>query len=68
MRIPQVDFAGLATAVGAEGVVVRQLADLDRLAAWAAEPADERRFLLLDCRVSDRVVAPFQREILAANR
>jgi thiamine pyrophosphate-dependent acetolactate synthase large subunit-like protein len=68
MRIPQVDFAGLATAVGAEGAVVRQLADLDRLAAWAAEPADERRFLLLDCRVSDRVVAPFQREILAANR
>ena len=32
MRIPEADFAGLAAAVGAEGVVVRELADLDRLA------------------------------------
>ena len=38
MRIPETDFAGLAAAVGAEGVVVRELADLDRLATWAAEP------------------------------
>ncbi|KZE92169.1 Sulfoacetaldehyde acetyltransferase [Agromyces sp. NDB4Y10] len=68
MRIPQADFAGLAAAVGAEAVVVRELADLDRLAEWAAEPVGERRFLLLDCRVSDRVVAPYQREILHANR
>ena len=32
MLIPEVDFAGLAAAVGAEGVVVRSLEDLDRLA------------------------------------
>ncbi|MGR0219535.1 thiamine pyrophosphate-binding protein [Agromyces sp. ZXT2-6] len=68
MRIPEVDFAGLAAAVGAEAVVVHELADLDRVAAWAAEPVADRRFLLLDCRVSDRVVAPYQREILHANR
>ncbi|WP_400994204.1 thiamine pyrophosphate-binding protein [Agromyces sp. GXQ0307] len=67
MRIPEVDFAGLATAVGAEGVVVRELADLDRLAGWADEPVGERRFLLLDCRVSDRVVAPYQEEIVRVN-
>lgn len=64
MRVGEVDFAGLAAAVGAEAVVVREIADLDRIAAWAAEPIESRRFLLLDCRVSDSVVAPYQREIL----
>lgn len=67
MRIPETDFAALAAAVGAEGVVVRELADLDRLTAWSAEPVDERRFLLLDCRVSDTVMAPYQEEILRVN-
>ena len=68
MRIPETDFAALAAAVGAEGVVVRNLADLDRLASWAAEPEGERRFLMLDCRVSPTVVAPYQEEILRVNR
>ncbi|HEU4757113.1 MAG TPA: thiamine pyrophosphate-dependent enzyme, partial [Agromyces sp.] len=67
MRIPETDFAALATAVGAEGLVVRELADLDRLAAWAAQPVAERRFLLLDCRVSDAITAPYQEEILRVN-
>lgn len=64
MRVGEVDFAGLAVAVGAEAVVVRTLEDLDRLAGWSAEPVAERPFLLLDCRVSDTVVAPYQQEIL----
>lgn len=64
MRVGEVDFAGLAVAVGAEAVVVRTLDDLDRVATWATEPVAERRFLLLDCRVSDTVVAPYQQEIL----
>ena len=68
MRIPEADFAALAGALGAEGVVVRTLSDLDRVATWAAEPVADRRFLLLDCRVSGDVVAPYQEEILAANR
>ncbi|MFD4423149.1 thiamine pyrophosphate-binding protein [Agromyces sp. NPDC058484] len=67
MRIPEVDFAGLAAAVGAEGVVVNELADLDRLAHWGAEPAAARPFLLLDCRISGRVIAPYQHEIIAIN-
>ena len=67
MLIPEVDFAALATAVGAEGVVVRELADLDRLAEWAAEPAASRPFLLLDCRISGSVIAPYQHEIIAVN-
>lgn len=68
MRIPETDFAALAAAVGAEGVVVRSLADLDRVASWAAEPVTGRRFLLLDCRVSASVVAPYQEEILRMSR
>ncbi|MDR5700289.1 thiamine pyrophosphate-binding protein [Agromyces aerolatus] len=67
MRIPETDFAAIAAAFGAEGVVVRTLADLGRLAVWAQEPVETRRFLLLDCRVSDRVIAPYQHEIIRVN-
>lgn len=67
MRIPEVDFAALAAGVGAEGVVVRTLGDLERLATWAAEPAASRPFLLLDCRISGTVVAPYQEEIIRVN-
>ncbi len=68
MRIPHVDFAGLAAAVGARGVVVRTPDDLDALADWVAEPAATRPFLLLDLRVSDMVIAPYQDEIFRVNR
>lgn len=67
MLIPEIDFAALAAAVGAEGVVVRRLTDLDRLADWAATEPEQRRFLLLDLRVSGRVVAPYQQEIIDVN-
>lgn len=67
MRIPEVDFAAFAAAVGAEGVVVRTLADLDRLASWAQEDATTRRFLLLDLRISGDVIAPYQQEIIRVN-
>ncbi|TQK20726.1 thiamine pyrophosphate-dependent acetolactate synthase large subunit-like protein [Microbacterium sp. SLBN-154] len=67
MLIPQVDFAALASGVGAEGVVVETLDDLDRLASWAATPAVDRRFLVLDCRISGGVIAPYQEEILRVN-
>ncbi|WP_420115177.1 thiamine pyrophosphate-binding protein [Pseudactinotalea sp.] len=67
MLIPEVDFAALASAVGAQGVVVREIADLDVLADWTARAAAERPFLLLDLRVSPTVVAPYQEEILRAN-
>ncbi|MBN9213774.1 MAG: thiamine pyrophosphate-binding protein [Microbacterium sp. SCN 70-200] len=67
MLIPEVDFAGLARAVGADGVVVRTLADLDALARWAATPASDRPFLLLDCRISGDIIAPYQQEIIRVN-
>lgn len=66
MLIPQVDFAALATAVGAQGVVVRTPDDLEALAEWSARPVAERPFLLLDLRISPAVVAPYQEEILRA--
>ncbi|MFF7291816.1 thiamine pyrophosphate-binding protein [Microbacterium sp. NPDC008134] len=67
MRIPEVDFAAFAAAVGAEGVVVRTLADLDRLGSWTAEDPTTRRFLLLDLRISGDVIAPYQQEIIRVN-
>ncbi|MBS1905538.1 MAG: thiamine pyrophosphate-binding protein [Actinobacteria bacterium] len=67
MLIPQVDFAAFAAAVGAEGVAVRTLADLDRLAAWTAEDPAARPFLVLDLRISGDVIAPYQEEIIRVN-
>lgn len=67
MRIPEVDFAAFGAAVGAEGVVVRTLADLGRLGEWAREDAATRRFLLLDLRISGTVIAPYQQEIIRVN-
>lgn len=67
MRIPEVDFAAFGAAVGAEGVVVKTLSDLDRLARWAEEDAATRRFLLLDLRISGDVIAPYQQEIIRVN-
>ncbi|HWK77058.1 thiamine pyrophosphate-binding protein [Microbacterium sp.] len=67
MRIPEVDFAAFAAAVGGEGVVVRTLEDLERLETWSAEPASARPFLLLDLRISPAVVAPYQQEIIRVN-
>jgi thiamine pyrophosphate-dependent acetolactate synthase large subunit-like protein len=67
MRIPEVDFAAFGAAVGAEGIVVRTLADLDRLGEWAQEDAASRRFLLLDLRISGDVIAPYQQEIIRVN-
>jgi acetolactate synthase I/II/III large subunit len=67
MLIPEVDFAALGEAVGAEGVIVRAIEDLDRLASWAAEPTGSRRFLVLDCRISGEIVAPYQQEIIRVN-
>ncbi|MDR2320910.1 MAG: thiamine pyrophosphate-binding protein [Microbacterium sp.] len=67
MLIPQVDFSAFAAAVGAEGVAVRTLDDLDCLAAWTAEDPATRPFLVLDLRISGEVIAPYQEEIIRVN-
>ncbi|WP_221585488.1 thiamine pyrophosphate-binding protein [Microbacterium sp. G2-8] len=68
MMIPDVSFAALGEAVGAEGLVVRELADLDRVAEWAAQPVADRPFLMVDLRISGRVIAPYQEEVIRVNR
>ena len=65
MLIPDVDFAGVAQALGATGVAVRSLDDLDALGDWVE--AGARGTILLDCRVSRSVVAEYQREIQRVN-
>jgi len=65
MLIPETDFAALARSFGATGVRVDSLADLDALREWSASGA--RGTILLDCRVSRSVVAPYQREVQRAN-
>ena len=67
MRIPEVNFAGLAEAAGGEGLVVRRLADLDRVGQWAAADAASRPFLLIDLRICGTIVAPYQQEIIRIN-
>jgi len=67
MLIPEVDFAAFGAAVGAEGVVVRTLDDLERLRTWTAEDPAQRRFLVLDLRISGGVIAPYQQEIIRVN-
>ncbi|KQY43885.1 thiamine pyrophosphate-binding protein [Cellulomonas sp. Root137] len=67
MLIPDVDFAGVATALGAQGVAVRTVEDLDALTHWRTRPETDRPFLLLDLRVSGTVVAPFWEEISRAS-
>ena len=65
MRIPDVNFAGIAAALGATGVRVDSLADLDALGTW--RNAGAHGTILLDCRISRTVVAPYQREIQRVN-
>lgn len=67
MLIPEVDFAAVAHGFGAEGVVVREVADLDALAEWTRRDPEQRSFLLLDLRISGDVIAPYQREIIRVN-
>ncbi|NLA65432.1 MAG: thiamine pyrophosphate-binding protein [Leucobacter sp.] len=65
MQIPGVNFAALASALGATGVKVTTLADLDALEQWRNHGAQGT--LLLDCQISPSVVAPYQAEIQRVN-
>jgi thiamine pyrophosphate-dependent acetolactate synthase large subunit-like protein len=65
MTIPEVDFAGIAGALGATGVRVERLGDLDALTRW--REAGGTGTIVLDCRISGDVVAPYQREIQRVN-
>ncbi|KQM14073.1 thiamine pyrophosphate-binding protein [Plantibacter sp. Leaf171] len=62
MLIDEVDFAALARALGGQGLTIDTLADLDGLTDWVHAGADG--VLLLDCRISTSVVAPYLSEMM----
>lgn len=62
MLIEQVDFAKLGEGVGAEGVIVRTLDDLQALRDWVARGATGT--IVLDCRIDNTIIAPYQLEIM----
>jgi thiamine pyrophosphate-dependent acetolactate synthase large subunit-like protein len=64
MLIPEVDFAGVARALGAESAVIRDLDDLGALEQWLASGAEG--VFLADMHVSREVVAPYMHEVVAA--
>lgn len=66
MLIPTVDFAGLAQSMGATGIRVDALQDLDRVQQWV--DAGAKGICLVDARVSTRVRAPYMEEVLEANK
>jgi len=60
-QLGDVSFAAVAVAYGARAATIRSLQDLEVLRTWVGEGA--QGVLLLDCRVSPSVVAPFFEEI-----
>ncbi|QCU76967.1 thiamine pyrophosphate-binding protein [Citricoccus sp. SGAir0253] len=66
MLIPEVDFAALGRAFGAEGMRARSLADLDALRDWVARGS--RGVFVLDLPISQHVVAEYMAESMAGAR
>ncbi|OSP27460.1 hypothetical protein B7767_41430, partial [Streptomyces sp. 13-12-16] len=62
LRFGDTDFAAVARALGARAVTVRGTADLDAVPEWTARGAEGT--LLLDCKVSRGVLAPFLSDLL----
>ncbi|MFI5571257.1 thiamine pyrophosphate-binding protein [Streptomyces sp. NPDC051740] len=62
LRFGDTDFAAVARALGARAVTVRGTADLDAVPEWTARGAEGT--LLLDCKISRNVLAPFLSDLL----
>lgn len=62
MHIDQIDFTSIAKGVGAKGLVVEKLADLDVLEHWISEGAIGS--ILVDLRISQAIRAPYIQEII----
>lgn len=63
MLIDEVDFAAVAAALGARSATITALDDLTAVEGWLV--SDDDGVLLLDCRISRQVVAPYMQEIVA---
>ncbi|MGN8131752.1 thiamine pyrophosphate-binding protein [Paenarthrobacter sp. 22069] len=66
MLIPEVDFSGVARALGAESAVIRTLDDLSALQEWI--DAGARGTFVADCRITSSVRAPWLTEWMNATR
>ncbi|RSZ63178.1 thiamine pyrophosphate-binding protein [Corynebacterium hylobatis] len=62
MLIPEINFAGMLSPLGAQGTVVRTLDDLADFEEWIA--SESTGTYVLDCRVSRSIVAPYMNKAL----
>jgi thiamine pyrophosphate-dependent acetolactate synthase large subunit-like protein len=58
-RFEHIDFAGVASALGASAATVRRLEDLNRLESWLASPSHP---FVLDCKVNPKIRAQWLEE------
>ncbi|MCO4236914.1 thiamine pyrophosphate-binding protein [Pseudarthrobacter sp. MDT3-28] len=66
MLIPEVDFSGIARALGATSAIIRSLADLSALTDWI--DAGARGTFVADCRITSSVRAPWLSEWMEASQ
>ncbi|MGO4189030.1 thiamine pyrophosphate-binding protein [Pseudarthrobacter sp. TAF60_1] len=66
MLIPEVDFSGVARALGAESAIIRSLADLSALQEWV--DAGAKGTFVADCRITSSVRAPWMSEWMEAKQ
>ncbi|MDQ0692191.1 thiamine pyrophosphate-binding protein [Arthrobacter sp. W4I7] len=66
MLIPEVDFSGIARALGAESAIIRSLADLSALTDWIGGGA--KGTFVADCRITSSVRAPWMSEWMNAKQ
>lgn len=61
MHIREPDFAGIARALGAQGLTVSRIEDLDEVRDWLRVGGDG--VMLIDGRISGNIIAPYFQEI-----
>ncbi|CAM3312726.1 Sulfoacetaldehyde acetyltransferase [Arthrobacter ulcerisalmonis] len=66
MLIPEVDFSGIARALGAESAIIRSLDDLSALQDWI--DAGAQGTFVADCRITSSVRAPWLSEWMNAKQ
>jgi thiamine pyrophosphate-dependent acetolactate synthase large subunit-like protein len=66
MLIPEVDFSGIARALGADSAVIRSLSDLAAMKDWI--DAGAKGTFVADCRITSSVRAPWMSEWMNAKQ
>jgi thiamine pyrophosphate-dependent acetolactate synthase large subunit-like protein len=62
-QFPVTDFAAIARGYGADGVVVRTLADLDAVKTWVADGA--QGVFIVDGRINPKLIADWYSEMFS---